>query len=76
MSIAHPVPRSSAEGQRLIARALRLEEAADAAFARWYSGERISSSGAARLRSEAEEAWADVRLGIIDGELIETELSR
>lgn len=72
----NPYPADSPEARELVERARRLEDAADRAFVRWYLGEVSSSSGAASLRSKAEEAWADVRLGIVGGPEIESRESQ
>lgn len=54
-------PEKMPSVDELVARAIRLDTAADKAFRRWFEGEVQSSSGAASLRSKADEAWADVR---------------
>lgn len=67
------IAEDSQEGRELIARARRLEDASDRAFRRYMNGDVVSSSGAASLRSRADEAWADVRFRVIDGARIEAE---
>ncbi len=64
----------SVEGRRIVERAERLVASADRAFNRWISGEVESSSGAASLRAKADEALADVRLFVEDGEQIEARI--
>lgn len=67
----NPVAADSPAGLELLERARRLSAAEDRAFRRFMEGKVRSSSGAASLRSKADEAWADVRLGIVDGASIE-----
>jgi hypothetical protein len=63
--------RRSAEARELIETAERASVAADRAFARFIRGEVEGSSAATRLAHAAEEAWADVRLDVEGGDLIE-----
>ena len=65
------VARGSAEGRALVARAHRLQDCADRAFGRYVNGEVRSASGAAALASRAAEAWAEVRIRVRGGEMVE-----
>ena len=74
--VIEPFPEDSPEAGEILARARRLQESADRAFTRWFEGDVRSPSGAASLRSKAEEAWADVRLYVENGPEIESRESR
>jgi hypothetical protein len=65
------VAQDSPEARELVERAQRLSADADRAFAKLMNGEVKTSAAAVRLQRKADEAWADVRFGIVDGADVE-----
>lgn len=71
LDVHRPVDRRSEQGRALITTARLADEAAERAFRRFIEGEVATSAAATRLTRKADEAWADVRLYVKHGELIE-----